>query len=468
MNNPSRIFDLAVIGAGPGGYVSAIYAAQLKARVALIEKWEIGGVCLNVGCIPTKVLTSAAHTLESIRKGGDWGLKVGHLDLDFKQLAKRKELTVKRLTGGVKNLLKSNGVELFSAEASFIDQQTLKLKYRDGKQEKLEAKKIIIATGSVPIKLSVPGNDLEGVIDSTGALNLDEIPKSMVVIGGGYIGCEFASIYRSFGTEVTIVEMLPQILPDEDDEMVTTLRKILEKRGIIILTDSKVSRIDPSEENRKKVIVQTKEGNKEILCNKVLVSVGRRAYTEGLGLDAIGIKHDKGQIMVDKYLRTNLPHISAIGDCIGNYLLAHVASMEGEIAVENAILNRNEEMDYSCVPRCIFTLPELASVGISEKEAKEKNMKIKVGKFPFLANGKAQAENEAEGLVKIITDENGKILGGHILGNRATDLVAELTLGMKNGISARDFIETIHAHPTLPESIREAFLKLENRPLHIL
>ncbi|MCJ7509106.1 MAG: FAD-dependent oxidoreductase, partial [candidate division Zixibacteria bacterium] len=218
----------------------------------------------------------------------------------------------------------------------------------------------------------------------------------------------------------------------------------------------------------KKVIVQTKGGNKEILCDKVLVSVGRKAYTENLNLDTIGIKHNKGQILVDKYLRTNLPHIFAIGDCIGNYLLAHVASMEGEIAVENAILNRNKEMDYSCVPRCIFTLPELASVGISEKEAKDRSLKIKVGKFPFLANGKAQAENETEGMVKIITDENGKILGGHILGNRATDLVAELALGMKNGISAGDFIETIHAHPTLPEAVREAFLKLEDRPLHIL
>jgi dihydrolipoamide dehydrogenase len=468
MNNQSKIFDLAIIGAGPGGYVAALYAAQLKAKVALIEKWEIGGVCLNVGCIPTKVLVSAAHTLETVRKGQSWGLKFEHLDLDFKQLTKRKELTVRKLTSGVKNLLKNNGVKLFSAEASFLNQQMLSLKYGDGKEEKLEAKKIIIATGSVAIKLPIPGNDLEGVIDSTGALELNEVPKSMVVIGGGYIGCEFASIYRAFGAEVTIVEMLPQILPGEDEEMVDSLRGILEKRGIRILTDSKVSQIVPCEANKKKLIVQTKENNKEILCDKVLVSVGRKAYTQGLNLNKVGIRNDKGQILVDKYLRTNLACVSAIGDCIGNYLLAHVASMEGEVAVENIILNKNKEVDYSSVPRCIFTIPELASIGISEKEAREKNIRIKVGKFPFLANGKAQAENETEGMVKIITDEKGKMIGGHILGNRATDLVAELTLGMKNRISAEDFIQTIHAHPTLPEAIREAFLKLENRPLHIL
>lgn len=468
MNEQSKVFDLAVIGAGPGGYVAAIYAAQLKAKVALIEKWEVGGVCLNVGCIPTKVLVSVAHTLENIRKSEQWGIKAEHLDLDLGQLAKRKELTVKRLTNGVKNLLKNNKVELFSGEATFVDSETLQIKFKDGKEERIKAKKIIIATGSVPIGLPVPGSDLDGIIDSTVALEINRIPKSMAIIGGGYIGCEFASIYHAFGVEVTIIEMLPQILPGEDEEIVSNLRKILEKKGIKILTDSQVTRISPAENNTKKIIVQTTQGEKEIVADKVLVSIGRKPYVQGLNLDKIGVKTNKGQVLVDEYMGTNLPNIYAIGDCIGNYLLAHVASMEGEIAIENAILNKNKKMDYSVVPRCIFTIPEIGSVGISEKQAQEKNIKIKVGEFPFLANGKAQAENETEGMVKIITDENGKILGAHILGNRATDLIAQLALGMKNGISTQEFIETIHAHPTLPEAIREAFLKLENRPLHIL
>jgi len=468
MNEHLRTFDLAIIGAGPGGYVAAICAAQLKAKVALVEKWEVGGVCLNTGCIPTKVLISAAHALENISEAEQWGIKTSHSDLDLVQLARRKQLTVKRLTNGVRHLLKNNKVELFSGEASFFDSDTLHIQFKDGKEENIKARKIIIAAGSVPVRLSIPGCNLKGVMDSTAALEIDRIPKSMMVIGGGYIGCEFASIYRAFGTKVTIVEMLSQILPGEDEEIVCSLKSTLQKKGIDILTDSKVTQIQLTENDTKKIGIRTLQEEKEIVADKVLVSVGRRPQTHGLNLEGIGVRTTQGQVLVDECLRTNLPNVFAIGDCIGNYLLAHVASMEGEIAVENALFNRNKKMDYSAVPRCIFTIPEIGSIGISEKQAQQKNIKIKVGRFPFLANGKAQTENQTEGMVKTITDENGRILGAHILGNRATDLIAQLALAMRNGVSAQGFIETIHAHPTLPEAVREAFLKSEGRPLHVL
>lgn len=460
--------NLVIIGGGPAGYVGAIRASQLQASVTLIEKDKVGGTCLNVGCIPTKVLTSTAHLFLSMKRSDRWGLKTQGISLDFPQVMKRKQMVAERLVTGVKSLLKTNGVNLIKGTASFLDEKVIEVKTDKGEIHKIVADKVLIATGSVPIMLPIPGMGLEGVVDSTGALSFTEVPKSMLIIGGGAIGCEFAYIYHSFGTQVTIVEMLSQILPGEDPEIVASLRSSLERAGMKIFTDSKVSKIARAKEGKKIVSVSSPKGEMDIEVEKILVSVGRKANTKNLGLEKLGIRMNRANVIVDEYLRTNLPDIYAAGDCIGNWLLAHVASMEAELAVENA-LGREKKMDYTAVPRCIFTHPEIGSVGLTEKQATEQGIKIKTGKFPFLANGRAQAENEAEGMVKIIADANSnQILGAHILGPRATDLIAELTLAIQMGAKTADIIATIHAHPTLAEPVREAALKLEGRPIHII
>ncbi|HVP35793.1 MAG TPA: dihydrolipoyl dehydrogenase [Terriglobales bacterium] len=459
---------IAIIGGGPAGYVGALRAAQLGAEVTLIEKKDVGGVCLNVGCIPTKTMTSTAHLYTLIKRTANWGIEVNPPVLNWAQVMKRKEQVVRRLVNGVKFLLKERKVNQISGIASFLDEKTLLINKANGGIEKLESDLILICTGSVPIELKVPGADLGGVVDSTGALCLEEIPKSLLIVGGGYIGCEFASIYHSFGTEVTIVEMLPQILPGEDEEIATVLRRKWEKEGIKIHTDSKVSGIFTKDSRFKKVKINSPQGELEIESEKVLISVGRKAFTEGLNLNGIGIELERGNVKVDEFLKTEVEDIYAAGDCIGNYLLAHVASMEAEVAVENA-LGGTVAMDYTVVPRCIFTYPEIGGVGLTEKEALVRGHKIKVGRFPFVANGRALAEDETEGMVKIIAEEKtDKVLGCIIIGNRGTDLIAELALGMKKEMKLKDLIETIHAHPTLSEAVREGALKAEGRPLHIL
>ena len=460
--------NLIIIGGGPAGYVGAIRAAQLGANVTLVEKQEVGGTCLNVGCIPTKVLTSAAYTLSTLKHAGRWGLKVHGVDLDFSMLMKRKQMVVNRSVTGVKTLLKTRGVNSIKGTATFLDEKTVEVKMRDGAIEKLEADKFLIATGSVPIQLPIPGIESKGVIDSTGALSLTSVPKSMLIIGGGVIGCEFAYIYHSFGAQIIIVEMLPQIIPGEDEEIVASLRNSMERSGIKIFTHSKVSKIAPTKEGRMTVTISTTEEETKVDVEKVLVSVGRKASTKDIGLEKLGIKMDRGTIVVDDHLRTNLPHIFAAGDCIGNWLLAHVAFMEAEIAVENA-LGEDKKMDYTAVPSSIYTHPEIGSVGLSEKQAKEKGLEVKTGKFPMVACGRAQAENETEGFVKVVVEKtSGKILGAQILGHRATDLIAELTLAIQMGAKTQDVIDTIHAHPTLSEPIREAVLKVDGRPIHIM
>ena len=459
---------LAIIGGGPAGYVGAIRGAQLGAEVTLIEKKEVGGTCLNVGCIPTKTLTSTAHLYTLMKKSANWGIDSGFPSLNWDQVMKRKEQVVRRLVNGVKFLLKERKVNLISGSASFLDEKTLLIKKADGGIEKLQADKILISTGSVPIDLPISGTDLDGVVDSTKALSFEEVPKTLLIVGGGYIGCEFASIYHSFGTKVTIVEMLPQILPGEDEEIVSLLRRKWEKEGIKIYTESKDTGIYLKDDGIKIVKISTPKGELEILSEKILISVGRKAYTSGLNLKGIGIEQKNDKIKVDEYLRTNLKDIYSAGDCIGGYLLAHVASMEAECAVENA-LGGNLKMDYTAVPRCIFTYPEIGGVGLTEKEALDKGFKIKTGGFPFIANGRALAEDETEGMVKIIADEKSdKILGCIIMGNRGTDLIAELALGIKMGTKLKDLIETIHAHPTLAEAVRESALKTAGRPIHVL
>ncbi len=460
--------NLIIIGGGPAGYVGAIRAAQLGAKVTVIEKEELGGTCLNVGCIPTKVLTSAAHTFSTLKTASRWGLKVSGTELDWSLLMKRKQMTVTRLVTGVKSLLKSRGVNVVKGTAAFVDGKTIEARKEDGSSEKLKADRFLVCPGSVPIQLPIPGIELEGVIDSTSALCLDSIPKSMLIIGGGVIGCEFAYIYNSFGTQISIVEMLPQIIPGEDEEIVSTLRASMERSGMKIYTDSKVLRIDAAKDGKKTATFSTKDGEMKVDVEKILLSVGRRPNTKDMGLEKLGMKMNRGTILVDDRLRTNLSNVYAAGDCIGNWLLAHVASMEAEVAVENA-LGHDKRMNYTAVPSCIYTHPEISSVGLNERQAKEKGLEITTGKFPMLACGRAQAENETEGFVKVVVEKtSGKILGAQILGHRATDLIAELTLALQMGAKAQDVIDTIHAHPTLSEPIREAVLKADGRPIHMM
>jgi dihydrolipoamide dehydrogenase len=466
MNEGSK--NLVIIGAGPAGYVGAIRAAQLGANVTLVEKEEVGGTCLNVGCIPTKVLTSAAYTLSSLKHAGRWGLNVHGTDLDFSQLMKRKQMVANRSVSGVKSLLKARGVNFIKGTATFLDEKKIEVRLEDKTTKKLEADKILIATGSVPIQLPIPGIESDGVIDSTGALSLTSVPKSMLIIGGGAIGCEFAYIYHSFGTKIFIVEMLSQIIPGEDEEISSGLRNSMERSGIKIFTSSKVSKIAPAKEGKMTVTISASKGETNVEVEKVLVSVGRKANTKDMGLEKLDIKMDRGTIVVDEHLRTNLPHIFAAGDCIGNWLLAHVAFMEAEIAMENA-LGQDKKMDYTAVPCCIFTHPEIGSAGLNQKQAKERGIEVNTGKFPMVACGRAQAENEIEGFVKIVAEKNsGEILGAQILGHRATDLIAELTLAIKMGAKTQDIIDTIHAHPTLSEPVREAVLKADGRPIHMM
>jgi dihydrolipoamide dehydrogenase len=465
MKNATK--NLAVIGGGPAGYVGAIRGAQLGANVFLIEKEEVGGTCLNVGCIPTKVLTSAAHTFSMFKRADQFGLKISDVSLDLPQLMRKKQATVRKLVTGVKYLLRSNQVNIIAGTAKFLDRNTIEIEKKDKTKEKIKADCTLIATGSVPIKLPIPGIDSPGVIGSTEALTLEEIPEEFLIIGAGAIGCEFASIYHTFGSNVTIVEMLPQILPMEDEEIALSQKRLWEKAGVKIYAGSRVTQITSRPDGKKIVTISTSEKEIEVKADKILVSVGRKANLNGLAVENIELGLEKGNIVVDEFMKTNIPNMYAAGDCIGGYLLAHVASMEAEVAVENA-LGENIKMDYLSVPRCTFTYPEIASAGLTEKEAKDKGIRTKVGRFPFMANGRALAENESEGLVKIIADESGKIVGAHILGNRATDLIAELTLAIKMQAKAEDIIETTHAHPTLPEAIREAVLKLEGRPIHIL
>jgi dihydrolipoamide dehydrogenase len=464
-SNPQKI---VIIGAGPAGYVGAIRAAQLGAKVILIEKGDVGGVCLNVGCIPTKVLTSAAHTLTQFKRSDQFGIKSEASSLDLPQLMRKKEQTVRRFVSGVKHLLKSHKITTISGTARLLEKKTIELRQKDGKKEKMEADRILICTGSVPVVPNIPGIDSEGILGSTEALDIQSLPEKFLIIGAGAIGCEFASIYHAFGSEVILVEMLSQILPSEDEEISKNLRRLWERKGIEIHTDSKVTKIANSKNDKKKVTVSTSEGEKQFEVDKILLSAGRKAHISDLGIEEVGIKTEKGAVLVDEGMRTNVENIYAAGDCIGGWLYAHVASMEAEIAVENA-LGQDKKMDYTAVPGCIFTHPEVGSVGLTEKQAKDKGIDVKIGRFPFIASGRALCENEPDGMVKIIAEEkSGKIIGAHILGNRATDLISELTLGIEMGATVDDIIQTIHPHPTLSEPVREAAMKLKNRPIHIL
>lgn len=458
---------VVVIGAGPGGYVAAIRLAQLGAEVILIEKDKLGGTCLNVGCIPTKVLLHCAEVVNNLEEAQELGVKVDSSSINWDKVQEKRKKISSQLVMGVGSLVKANKIKLIEGSASFVDKHTLNVVKKDKTEEKLTFDKLIIASGSVPAIPPIPGvKECPACIDSTAALELDKVPKSMLVIGGGVIGIEMATAYSAFGTKVTIVEALPKILPLMDTELSKMLKKSMQEKNIEILTGTKVLSVETTALGAK-VNVETEQGNKSFEAEKVLVAVGRRTYTESLDLAAADIANDRGRITVNDKMQTNVEGIYAIGDCLGKVMLAHVASAQGEVAAEN-IMGANKKFNGATSPSCVYTDPEFAGVGLTEEQAKEQNKAYEVGRFPLAANGKALIANGGQGVVKVIKGkEYNEILGVHILGPRATDLIAEAALMVGMEATAEDVIETIHAHPTLTEAVREAVLASEGIAIHI-
>ncbi|PKP55863.1 dihydrolipoyl dehydrogenase, partial [Candidatus Atribacteria bacterium HGW-Atribacteria-1] len=439
--------DVVIIGGGPGGYVAAIKAAHLGLKAVLIEKDKLGGVCLNRGCIPTKALVSTAELLNNLQRAGEFGIQVKDYSFDFPAIMKRKEMITRRLSSGVEQLMKTNQVRVIRGEGQIIEPGTVEVTDIAGQKEVIKAKNIIIATGSKVMKLPIPGIDSEGVITSDEALSLSELPSRMLIIGGGVVGIEFAGIFKALGVEVAVVEMLPRILLPIDEEISRQLTQLLKRKGIEILTDCKVKEIKKNNRNLE-VLVSTNNGEKKLETEKVLLAAGRVPELGNIDVQGLGIELDKGAIKVDEKMRTNIPGIYAVGDVVGKIMLAHVASREGIVAVEN-ISGKEVLMDYKVVPNCVFSMPEVASVGLTEEEARKENDNIKVSKFPFMANGKALGMGETEGMVKIIADSNTlELLGVHILGAHASDLIAEGTLALSMEATAFEIVNTIHAHPT--------------------
>jgi len=457
--------DVAIIGAGPGGYVAALRAAQLGAKVVLIEKDRVGGVCLNWGCIPTKTLLRTAEVLNLAREATDYGVMVSDVKLDWAAAQKRKDAVVKRLTGGVKFLLDKAGVKLLFGIARFVPPLALEITGENG-VERVEATNYVIATGSRPAPLPISGLDGSGVLTSDGALALDSLPGSLLVIGAGPIGVEFATLFGACGVQVTLVEVLPRVLPGLDADLGVEVERALKKARVKVHTGTKVSSVEMR--NGKHVVHITSSSGETIFeVDKILLAVGRRPNVEELGLSSVGVLAEKTGVKVDEHMQTNVPHVYAVGDVTGGILLAHVAMHEGMVAVENA-LGHERTMNYAAVPSCVFTWPEVASVGLSEEQARQQGYEVKVGKFPFRANGKALAQGEHEGLVKIVADNKyGQVLGVHIVGAHASDLIQEGTLALTLEATLDEFDTTIHPHPTLSEALAEAALAARGRALHM-
>lgn len=462
--------SITIIGGGPGGYVAALKAGLMGAEVVLIEKEELGGTCLNWGCIPTKALVRSAEVYKNLRQAADYGFRVDNISIDIEKVYQRKDEIVKQLVKGIEFLLKKRRVNVIKGTGSIKEKNLVIVEKTDGSMIELETENIIIATGSKSVVLPIKGTDLEGVITSREALSLKEIPGSMVIIGGGIIGLEFAFIFSSFGVEVTVLEYFDRLLPGAVDiDVSRELTRAAKKEKIKVITSAEVTGIEAGEND---CCVTYKKGDREdsVIGEKVLMAVGRKPRYDGLGLEKLGIELNEGErgIKVNEQMETNIPSIYAIGDVTNKVLLAHVASHQGIVAVKN-ILGQECKMDYNTVPAAIFTDPEVATVGQGEDQLKDQGIEYEKTKIPYGASGKALAAGDARGFIKILKDkETGKIIGGTIIGLHATDLIAELTLAVKNGLTAEELTETIHAHPTTAELIHEAVLKLEGGAIHTL
>ncbi len=461
-------FQAVVIGGGPGGYVCAIRLSQLGLKTACIEsRGSLGGTCLNVGCIPSKSLLNLSEEFHKVKQLSKKGIEVGEVKLNLDKMMKNKDKAVTVLTKGVEFLLKKNKVSYYRGHGSFKSKNEILIKDDDNKKITIFAENIVIATGSVPVSLPGINFDEKLILSSTGALNIKEVPKKMVVVGGGYIGLEMGSVWSRLGSEVHVVEFLDHITPGMDKEISQEFMKILEKQGIKFHMQNKVETI---KKNNSSVVVYTtdKDGNKKNFdCSVVLISVGRKPNTEGLNLEEVGIQLDEKQrVKTDKNFKTNQSNIYAIGDVISGPMLAHKAEDEG-IAVAENIAGQNGHVNYDTIPGVIYTTPEVASIGKTEEQLKEKNIKYKIGKFSFMANSRAKAIDDTEGFVKILADEKtDKVLGAHLIGPHAGELIAEIGIAMEFGASSEDIARTCHAHPTFSEAVKEAALSVEKRAIH--
>ncbi len=463
-------FDVVVIGGGPGGYVAAIRAAQLGLKTACVEKrGALGGTCLNVGCIPSKALLTASHHYEAAgHELGAFGVKVGKVDLDLGTMMSFKDKVVADNTKGVEFLFKKNKVTYVVGAGRISGPGQVAVTGKDGERS-LTAKAIIVATGSDVTPLPGVEIDEETIVSSTGALALPKVPKSMVVIGAGVIGLELGTVWRRLGTEVTVVEYLDRILPFNDGEISKQMQRILGKQGIAFKLGAKVAKAVKKGKHVTLTLEPAAGGAaEEITADVVLVAIGRKPYTQGLGLEEVGVKTNaRGFIEVDGHFRTSVPGIYAIGDVIGGAMLAHKAEDEG-VALAEMLAGQHGHVNYDAIPSVVYTWPEVASVGRTEEQLKAAGVEYKVGKFPFTANGRARSMNETDGFVKILSDaRTDRILGAHVIGPAAGDLIAELVLAMEFGAAAEDVARTCHAHPALGEAVKEAALAVDGRPIHM-
>lgn len=460
-------FDLIVIGSGPGGYVAAIRASQLGMKVGVVEKAELGGICLNWGCIPTKALLKSAQVFEYVKHASDYGIRIGESGIDFDAMIGRSRSVAAGMSKGIQFLFRKNKIEQISGFGKIKKGSIVEVTGEDGKKTEYSAPHIILATGGRARELPNLPIDGKKVIEYRKAMTLEKKPASMVIVGSGAIGVEFAYLYNSIGTKVTIVEFLPNIVPNEDEEVSKQLEKLYKKSGMDILTNSSVESVD-TKGALCKVQVKTPNGMQTIEAEIVLSAVGVATNLEGLGLEEVGVKSDKGKVLTDEYYRTNVPGVYAIGDIVKGPSLAHVASAEGIICVEQIAGHHPQPLNYQNIPGCTYCQPEIASVGYTEKAAKEAGYEIKVGKFPFSASGKASAAGAKDGFIKVIFDAKyGEWLGAHMIGANVTEMIAEVVVARNLETTGMEIIKSVHPHPTMSEAIMEAAAAAYGEVIHI-
>jgi dihydrolipoamide dehydrogenase len=456
--------DVVIIGGGPAGYVAAVRASQLGARVALVERERLGGACINRACIPTKFLLHVVDSYRSLKNAGQYGLEFTGVNIDLVRVQSAKNTVIARLVDSLQGLMEENRVEVISGSARLASEHTIVIDRGPGVTDTLTAPKIILATGSTPVKLPIPGTDATDILQSWGILGLERLPKSLVMIGGGVVGVEMASILGGLGCRVSIVEILPHILPTEDAEIAAILERSLKRFGVQTYAGTRVTAVESTAEG-KRINLSAGGVEKVLEAEAVAIAVGQKAYTEGLGLAECGVTVERGRILTDPRQETANKGIYAAGDVTSHLMLAYVAMAEGKAAAENA-LGGNSRVDYEAVPRCIFSLPEMAAVGLSEEEAKKRGYQVKCGRFPFSANSMATILGERRGMVKIVAEAgSGRVLGVHIIGLEAVNLIAEATVAMRLGATVKDIKDTIHAHPTLSEAIWNAALDVNGEAI---